>query len=226
VALRIVLGEDNLLVREGISRILEGEPNVDLVAACNDLPSLVHAVDREAPDVVLTDIRMPPGDDDEGIQLAALLSETHPRTGLVVLSNYASADYAVALMQSGMSGRAYLLKERVHNRVEIVSAIESVASGGSLIDPKIVAPLLAAQAHRPDSALAELTPREREVLGQIAEGKSNSAIAAEFVLTKRAVEKHINSIFLKLDLADARDVSKRVKAALLFLADTEPTVRV
>jgi DNA-binding NarL/FixJ family response regulator len=219
---RVVLGEDNLLVREGVAQLLsDPTAGVDVVAQCEDLPSLLHAVDRDAPDVVITDIRMPPDHADEGIRLACMLRERGSAIGVVVLSNYASPAYALALLESGSDGRAYLLKERVHDRGQLVSAIQTVAVGGSIMDPKIVEPLIAARTHGRRSPLADLTPREREVLGEIAQGKSNAAIAGSLVLTKRAVEKHINVIFMKLGLAGAADVSKRVKATLLFLAEAE-----
>ena len=221
MAIRVALAEDNLIVREGIRRILGGRPDVEVVAMCGDLPSLLEAVERDAPDVVVTDIRMPPTNTDEGVRLAAELRETHPATGVVVLSNYAEPAYALALMETGSAGRAYLLKERVHHQAQLLSAIESVAAGGSVMDPKIVEPLVAAKARAERSPLAELTPREHEVLAEIAQGKINGAIAEDLGLTKRAVEKHINSIFLKLNLADAEDVSKRVKATLVFLADEQ-----
>src|SRR3954467_7594204 len=221
MGIRIVLADDNLIVREGIGRIVSGQPDLEVVATCGDLPSLLEAVEREAPEVVVTDIRMPPTNSDEGIQLAARLRETHPDIGVVVLSNYADASYALALMESGSAGRAYLLKERVHHRAQLLAAIESVAAGGSVMDPKIVQPLVAAKSRSERSPLSDLTPREREVLAQIAQGKSNGAIAEELVLTKRAVEKHINSIFLKLNLAAVEEVSKRVKATLVFLAETD-----
>jgi DNA-binding NarL/FixJ family response regulator len=171
---------------------------------------------------VVTDIRMPPTSTDEGIRAAVLLREQHPDIGVVVLSNYAEPAYAMALLQSGSEGRAYLLKERIHDRAQLVAAIESVAAGGSVLDPKIVEPLVAAKVRVERSPLAALTAREREVLAEIAKGKSNAAIAHTLVLTKRAVEKHINSIFLKLNLAYAEDISKRVKATLLFLANAGP----
>ena len=192
-----------------------------VVASCGDLPSLLAAVDNERPDVVVTDIRMPPTSTDEGIRVAARLRETHPEIGVVVLSNYAEPAYALALLESGSEGRAYLLKERVHDRAQLVAAIETVAAGGSVLDSKIVEPLVTAKLRLERSPLAALTGREREVLAEIAKGKSNAAIADTLVLTKRAVEKHINSIFLKLNLAFAEDVSKRVKATLLFLAETD-----
>ena len=222
VTIRVALADDTLIVREGIERILAGQSGIEVVASCGDLPELLAAVDREAPDVVVTDIRMPPTQTDEGIQLASRLRESHPAVGVVVLSNYAEPAYALALMEDSSAGRAYLLKERVHHSAQLLSAIESVAAGGSVMDPKIVEPLVNARSRTTRTPLDELTPREREVLAQIAQGKSNGAIADDLVLTKRAVEKHINSIFLKLNLADAEDVSKRVKATLVFLADTQP----
>jgi DNA-binding NarL/FixJ family response regulator len=202
-----------------LARILAAQSEIEVVASCGDLPSLLEAVESERPDVVVTDIRMPPTSTDEGIRVAALLREQRPEIGVVVLSNYAEPAYALALLQSGSEGRAYLLKERVHDRAQLVAAIESVAAGGSVLDSKIVEPLVAANLRVERSPLAALTSREREVLAEIAKGNSNAAIADTLVLTKRAVEKHINSIFLKLNLAYAEDVSKRVKATLLFLAN-------
>jgi DNA-binding NarL/FixJ family response regulator len=223
--LSIALADDSLIVREGVAKILAGEPEMHVVASCGDLPSLLAAVEAERPDVVVTDIRMPPTSTDEGIRLATLLRETHPEIGVVVLSNYAEPAYALALLESGSEGRAYLLKERVHDRAQLVAAIQSVAAGGSMLDSKIVEPLVAAKLRIERSPVAELTGREREVLAEIAKGKSNAAIADTLVLTKRAVEKHINSIFLKLNLSDAEDVSKRVKATLLFLAEGDALSR-
>jgi DNA-binding NarL/FixJ family response regulator len=219
VAITVALAEDSLIVREGIQQLLATEPDIEVVAACGDLDSLVEAVEAVQPDVVVTDIRMPPTETDEGIRAAAMLRESHPETGVLVLSQYAAPSYALALLDSGSDRRAYLLKQRVHDRAELVSAIRSVAAGGSVIDPKIVEALVAAKARSERSPLSALTPREHDVLAEIARGKSNTAIAESLVLTKRAVEKHINSIFLKLDLSDAEDVSKRVKATLVFLAE-------
>lgn len=216
----VAVAEDNLIVREGIVRLLAGaDPEIAVVAQCGDMDALLAAVDERAPDVVLTDIRMPPTQTDEGIRIAALLRERHPRIGVVVLSNYADPGYALALLESGSEGRSYLLKDRVHDRAQLVAAIRSAAAGGSVMDPKVVEPLMAARGRDRRSPLADLTAREREVLAEIAQGKSNQAIAEALFLTKRAVEKHINSIFLKLNLADVEDVSKRVKATLLFLAE-------
>jgi DNA-binding NarL/FixJ family response regulator len=218
---RVALGEDNLLVREGVAQLLAGQRDIELVAACGDFDSLLDAVEERRPDVVVTDIRMPPTHSDEGIRLAALLRERHPEVGGVVLSNYAEAGFARALLESGCEGRAYLLKERVYSRTQLASAIHSVAAGSWVVDPTIIEPLVAARSRLERSLLAELTAREREVLAEIAEGKSNAAIAESLVLSKRAVEKHINSIFLKLNLSEVEDVSKRVKAALMFLADED-----
>ena len=219
MAIRVVVAEDNLLVREGICELLAREPDVEVVAAVGDLASLEQAVDATEPDVVLTDIRMPPDNTDEGIRLATRLRETHPSTGVVVLSQHADPVYALALLDEGSDGRSYLLKDRLANRAELLAAIRAAASAGSMIDAKIVEALVDSRTHAARSPLRDLTPREREVLGEIAQGKSNAAIGEALFLTKRAVEKHINSIFLKLGLADAEDVSKRVKATLMLLAE-------
>jgi DNA-binding NarL/FixJ family response regulator len=224
VPIRVILGEDSYIVREGLHQVLAGAPQVEVEAECGDADELLREVEERRPDVVLTDIRMPPTQTDEGIRLAAHLRESHPGIGVVVLSQYADPGYVLELLESGSDGRAYLLKERIHDRRQLVAAIEAVASGQSVIDPKIVEILVAAKARSERSPLAELTPRELEVLAAIAEGKSNAAISDGLVLTKRAVEKHINSIFLKLNLShspEADDVSPRVKAALLFLAEAD-----
>jgi DNA-binding NarL/FixJ family response regulator len=216
----VALADDNLIVREGIAQLLSAEPGIELVAMCEDRDSLMCAVEERAPDVVVTDIRMPPTMTDEGINLAAELRETHPELGVVVLSNYADPAYVLALLDAGSEGRAYLLKDRVHDRGQLLTAIRAVAEGGSVLDPKIIEPLVSSRTRDARSPLADLTPREREVLAEIAQGKSNAAIAAAMFLTKRAVEKHINAIFLKLNLSGEEDVSKRVKATLMFLAET------
>jgi DNA-binding NarL/FixJ family response regulator len=224
VAIRVVLAEDSYIVREGIEQLLSTAEGVEVVASCEDLDALIEAIDRKSPDVVLTDIRMPPTDTDEGIRIAAKLRDERPEVGVVVLSQYSEPRYVLRLLESGSERRAYLLKERIHDRNELIGAIEAVAAGGAVIDPKVVEVLVDARARAERSPLAELTPREMEVLQAIAEGKSNSAIAADLVLTKRAVEKHINAIFLKLGFTfapDADSVSKRVKAALLFLAEAD-----
>ena len=220
VPIRLVLAEDHYLVREGLRRLLETEPDLEVVAACGDLDSLLAAVDAERPDVVLTDIRMPPGDSDEGIQAADRLRETNPAVGVVVLSQYANPTYALALLKGGSAGRAYLLKERVDDLGQLAAAIRAVAEGGSVIDPKVVEALVAENARGERSPLNELTPRERDVLREIAEGKNNAAIAAALFLTERSVEKVIHSIFLKLGLTWETAVHKRVKAVILYLAES------
>ena len=226
MTLRIALAEDNYLVREGIEQVLRGDEGIEVLACCADMPSLLAAVEADPPDVVLTDIRMPPDGEDAGIQIASRLRESHPRIGVVVLSQYSEPGYVLRLLDAGSEGRAYLLKERVGDRAELTRAIRAVAEGGSVIDPKIVEVLVQARSRAESSPLGEMTPRELDVLGGLAEGKSNAAIAEDLVLTKRAVEKHINAIFLKLDLTyspDAEQISKRVKATLIFLAESEYT---
>ena len=219
MGIRVAIAEDSLLVREGIEQLLGGEPGIDVIASCGDASSLLDAVEAQRPDVVVTDIRMPPSGTDEGIRVASLLRVRHPRVGVVVLSQYADPAYVLTLVGDGSDQRAYLLKEHIHDRGQLVGAIESVAHGGSLIDATVVEVLVAARARAERSPLGELTAREREVLAEIAQGKSNAAIAETLVLSKRAVEKHINAIFLKLGLSYAQDVSRRVKAALIYLAD-------
>jgi DNA-binding NarL/FixJ family response regulator len=217
-AIRVVLADDSYLVREAITHVLDTEPDFELVATCEDGDALVAAVDAEQPDVVLTDIRMPPSGDDEGITVANRLRETHPEIGVVVISQYANPRYGVALFEGGSERRAYLLKERLHDRTQLLGALATVADGGSVVDSKVVESLIFAQIRDESSPLAELTPRELEILSEIAQGKSNQAIADQLVLSKRAVEKHINAIFLKLDLTRDEDVSRRVKAALIYLS--------
>jgi DNA-binding NarL/FixJ family response regulator len=218
---RVALADDSLLIREGVGQLLAAEPEIELVASCNDVDELLDAVAHGNVDVVLTDIRMPPMMSNEGIQVASRLRATAPDVGVLVLSQYSDPGYALELLEEGSERRGYLLKERLHDRAQLCAAILTIAGGGSTMDPKIVDTLVAVRSRSEASPLASLSAREREVLAEIAQGKSNSAIAQSLVLTKRAVEKHINSIFLKLDLAYADDVSKRVKAALLFLAARE-----
>ena len=219
MSIRVILAEDDFLVREGIRRVLEAVPDVTVVAECGDGDELLAAIDENPPDVVLTDVRMPPSGADEGIRIATRLRTTHPTIGVVMLSQFAEPEYALALLEQGSHRRAYLLKERIHDRSAIAAAIRDVAHGGSAVDAKVVDALLSAQGADASSPLRKLTPREREVLAAVAQGKSNAAIAESLVLTKSAVEKHINSIFGKLGLAGAQDISHRVKAALMFLDD-------
>jgi DNA-binding NarL/FixJ family response regulator len=218
--IRLVLAEDQYLVREGLRRLLETQDDLEIAAVCEDLDSLLAAVDAERPDVVVTDIRMPPAGTDEGIQAAARLREDRPEIGVVVLSQYATPSYMLALMESGSEGRAYLLKERVNDVEQLVAAIRAVASGGSVIDPKVVEALVAESTRAADSRLNELTPRERDVLREMAEGRNNASIAQTLFLTERSVEKVIHSIFLKLGLTWETAVHKRVKAVIFYLAES------
>jgi DNA-binding NarL/FixJ family response regulator len=219
--IRLVLAEDHLLVREGLRRLLETQPDVEVAGACGDLDSLLAAVDAEQPDVVVTDIRMPPGNADEGIRAAERLRETHPDTGVVVLSQYAEPAFALALLDSGSARRAYLLKERVQDVDQLMAAIRAVADGGSVIDPMVVEALVAENARVDESPLNQLTPRERDVLREMAAGKSNAAIGESLFLAERSVEKVIHSIFLKLGLSWEPSVHKRVKAVILYLAESD-----
>jgi DNA-binding NarL/FixJ family response regulator len=219
VGLRVVVAEDNALLREGLSRLIAAEPDLELAGTCGDLPGLLAAIDDEVPDVVVTDIRMPPSGTDEGIRAANTVRERHPGVGVVVLSQYANPDYALSLLEGGSAGRAYLLKERVGDVEELLGAIREVARGGSVVDPKVVDALVTATSRAVRSDLDRLTPRESEILGEMATGKSNAAIASSLVLSERAVEKHTNSIFSKLGLTEEPDLNRRVKAVLLFLAE-------
>ena len=219
--LRLVIADDHLLVREGVRRLLEADPDLEVAAVCSDLDSLLAAVETERPDVVVTDIRMPPGNSDEGIQAAERLRTTAPDVGVVVLSQYASPSYALALLDGGSARRSYLLKERVQDPGELASAIHAVANGGSVIDPKVVEALVAEDARGEQSPLKSLTERERDVLREMASGKSNAAIGESLFLAERSVEKVIHSIFLKLGLSWEPSVNKRVKAVILYLAQSD-----
>ena len=217
--IRVVLAEDSLIVREGVRRLLELDGEVEVVAGCGDLDALLKAVEVERPDVVLTDIRMPPDTSDEGIRAALKLRQTHPELGVVVLSQYAEPGYALALLEDGSDGRAYLLKDRVDDRAMLIGAIQTVARGGSYVDPKIVEVLVASRRANERSALAELTPRELDVLREMARGANNAAIAEALVVTERSVEKYVHSIFAKLGLTWEDNVNRRVKAVLLYLSE-------
>jgi DNA-binding NarL/FixJ family response regulator len=219
VAIRVVLADDHYLVREGVRQLLETDPEIEIVAACGDLESLLAAVDAEQPDVVLTDIRMPPAHLDEGIQAAVRLRETHPEIGVVVLSQFAEPGYALALLEDGTARRGYLLKERVDDLGQLVGAIREVAAGGSVIDSKVVESLVARRTRAEPSPLNDLTARERDVLREMAEGKNNAAIARLLFLTERSVENVIHSIFVKLGIGFEPSVHKRVKAVILYLAE-------
>jgi DNA-binding NarL/FixJ family response regulator len=219
--LRLVIAEDHLLVREGVRRLLETVPDLEVAAVCGDLDSLLAAVAAEHPDVVVTDIRMPPGNDDEGIQAAERLRATDPDVGVVVLSQYATPSYALALLEGGSAGRSYLLKERVQEPEQLVSAIRAVAGGGSVIDPKVVEALVAENARGEQSPIHRLTARERDVLREMAAGKSNASIGESLLLAERSIEKVIHAIFLKLGLTWEPSVNKRVKAVILYLAESD-----
>ena len=225
MTIRVVLGEDSYLAREGIARALNDVEDLDLVATCADLDSLRDTIDAVLPDVVLTDIRMPPSYTDEGIRLANELRVSHPDTGVVVLSQHAEPEYAISLFEAGSERRAYLLKERLKDEGELRRALRDVHERGSVVDPRIVDELLASHARRDSSKLGRLTPRELETLGMIAQGRSNSSIAISLGITKRGVERRINTIFRSLDLSEAQDVDRRVKAALMYLADTRESTR-
>jgi DNA-binding NarL/FixJ family response regulator len=219
MAKRVVAAEDSYLIREGIRLLLDTQDDIDLVACVGSLADLLAAVDEHRPDVVLTDVRMPPGDRDEGIQAAERLARTHPGLGVVVLSQYVESEWALRLFATGAAGRAYLLKERVGDLRQLRDAIESVTAGGTVLDPQVVEALVRSRARREASPLSRLTSREAQILGLVAQGLSNSAIAADLVLTERAVEKHITSVLAKLDL-DPGDtaVHRRVRAVLVYLS--------
>ena len=216
--LRVVIADDSYLVREALTHLLDSDPRVDLVATCEDGLQLAETVAAEEPDVVVTDIRMPPSGDAEGVMFANRLRISHPRIGVVVVSQYADPRYGLALLDKGSDGRAYLLKDRLRDREHLLAAMFEVAAGGSVVDAKVVEALITARASGQNAPLADLTRRELEVLAAMAQGRSNQAIAEELFLSKRAVEKHINMIFMKLGLAQQNDVSRRVKAALIYLA--------
>jgi DNA-binding NarL/FixJ family response regulator len=219
VPVRVVVAEDNYLVREAVVRLLEASPDVEVAGSCEDYDQLIATVASEHPDVVVTDIRMPPTGTDEGVRAAKQLRQTNPEIGVVVLSQYVEPTYALELLDAGSERRAYLLKERVSDVDQLLRAIQEVARGGSVIDPKVVEALVTARSRRADSRLEHLTPREQEVLGEMAQGRNNAAVASTLGLSERAVEKHINSVFAKLGLSEEPDVNRRVKAVLLYLAD-------
>ena len=219
MAVRVVLGEDNALLRQGLVRLLSGSDDLELVGTAEDLPTLLALIAREQPDVVVSDIRMPPTGTDEGIQLATQLRTERPDVGVVLLSQHADASYALALLDGGSAGRGYLLKERVADVGELTAAVRTVAAGGSVIDPTVVEQLVSANRGRASSKLDALTPRELEVLGEMARGGSNAAIAGSLFLSERADEKHTNSIFAKLGLSEERDLNRRVSAVLLYLSE-------
>lgn len=220
--MRVVFAEDNYLVRTGVSALLSEGGDIDLVAAVEDATALILAVAEHRPDAVLTDIRMPPTHTVEGIDAAKRIRADYPEVGVVVLSQYADDDYAFELLENGVAGLGYLLKERVTQRVELVRALEEVARGGSALDPKVIEALLARKAEEATSPLLGLSDLEREVLQQMATGKSNATIARTSFMSARAVEKHISSIFQKLGLVEEGETNRRIMAVLAFLDATGP----
>jgi DNA-binding NarL/FixJ family response regulator len=218
---RVVFAEDNYLVREGTAALLQSTDEVDLIGTASALDELLLAVEELKPEVVLTDIRMPPTNTTEGIDAARRIRSDHPDIGVVVLSQFAEEEYAYELLKDGAAGLGYLLKERVSNLDELVRALNEVAKGGSVLDPKVVEALVSAKDRMAHSPLAQLTDREREVLEHMAQGQNNASIAKSLFLTERAVEKHINSLFHKLGLSEEPDVHRRVMAVLAFLRESD-----
>ena len=215
--MRVVIAEDQALLREGLARLF-ADAGHEVLASTGDADELLSAVAAHHPDLVIADIRMPPTFTDEGIQIAAELSTSHPEMGVLVLSQHADPVYAMTLLEHGSKGRGYLLKERLKDSGELNRSVREVAAGGAIVDPQIVDALLTMQERKQGSVLERLTPREREILALVAEGRSNSAIADSLAITKRGVERHINSIFGKLELGDSNEISRRVKATLAYLA--------
>ncbi len=219
-AIRVAMADDSPLIRQGVEALLAGEPDINLVAVCEDGTGLERAVAEQTPHVVVLDLRMPPSGELEGLRLARVLGERYPATGVVLLSQHVEPEYALELMRDGTSRRAYLLKDNLRDGSELAGAIRAVSTGGSVVDPQVVDALLLDRGREEPSPLEVLTGRERQVLAQMAQGKSNAAIAESLVLTRRAIEKHVNAIFSKLDLGDPESVSRRVKAVLMFLSDS------
>jgi DNA-binding NarL/FixJ family response regulator len=217
--IRVVLADDAYLLREALKHLLSDEQEIVVVGECEDGRAVPELIDSERADLLITDIRMPPSGEDEGIRLAMALRRSHPALGVIVLSTYAEVTYALKLFEDGADSRGYLLKDRIRDRGQLLHAVKTVADGGFVIDPTIVEDLMSVHRRAGGSALNELTPRELETLSLVAEGQSNAAIAESLTLTKRAVEKHVNAIFAKLDLSDPEHVSRRVMAALLYLRD-------
>jgi DNA-binding NarL/FixJ family response regulator len=216
---RVVVAEDDLIVREGVQQLIAGLDGMDVVDAVGDLPAVEEAVERLKPDVVVTDIRLPPSLTDEGLRLASMLRERHPDVGVVILTQHAEPEYARTLLETGGSGRAYLLKERVTDRGQLESAIRTVVAGGAYVDSAVVERVLAALDERTNGRIDALTPREIEVIGLIAQAKSNDAVARELNISTRAVERHVNAIFTRLQIQESPDVSRRVMAVLIYLED-------
>jgi DNA-binding NarL/FixJ family response regulator len=219
-ALRVVLADDNFLVREGVTKLLAEVDDIELVDSVGDPQALLAAVDEHRPDAVLTDIRMPPTHTTEGIEAAKRIRTEHPDIGVVVLSQYVEEDYAFELLADGVAGLGYLLKERVSEIDELVRALQDVARGGSALDPKVVEGLMARRSADASSPLRGLTDKEREVLEQMATGRTNATIAKTLFMSERSVEKHISSVFLKLGLLDEGETNRRVSAVLTYIEAT------
>jgi DNA-binding NarL/FixJ family response regulator len=218
MAVRVALADDSFLAREALAGMLSEMPEVELVATCRDADELRAVVDEAKPDIVLTEIPMPPSMTDEGLRLAAELRETHPETAVIALSDECDPAYALALLESGADRRAYLLKERLHSKRQLLAAIETVSRGGSVIDAKVVEGLIDRRNDARRSPLADLTPEERATLVEMARGASNAAIARRLSITQRVVERHIHTIFEKLELPSTPEVNRRVRAVLMYLA--------
>jgi DNA-binding NarL/FixJ family response regulator len=217
--LRVVLAEDDLLVREGIRRILENVEGIRVPAAVDDLPTLWSAVGARRPHVVVTDIRLPPTFTDEGIRFAGELRKSNPEIGVVVLSQQANPAYAAALFAGGAARRAYLLRQRIADPAKLAEIVRTIAGGGSYVDVRVVEMLLKTADGRRNPTFANLTPKEREILALMAEGRSNGAIARKLLVSNRAVERHVSAIFTKMEIEDSPDLSRRVMAVLAYLSD-------
>ncbi|HEX5193997.1 MAG TPA: response regulator transcription factor [Solirubrobacteraceae bacterium] len=220
----MILLDDAFLVRTAICHLLADVRAIDVVGESDDPREVPRLIDEQRADLLITDIRIPPFGDDEGIQLAIRLRASHPALAVIVLSTYAEVTYALKLFANGSDSRGYLLKDRIRDRAQLLEAVMSVADGHSVIDPQIVADLIRSRRATTCSRLRDLTPRELETLALVAEGHSNAAIAERLVLTKRAVEKHVNAIFAKLELDEPQHVSRRVAAALIYLSERDGAV--
>jgi DNA-binding NarL/FixJ family response regulator len=218
MSIRVLLGEDNVLLREGMRGLLSGADGIEVVASCGDLATALERLDALRPDVVVTDIRMPPTGTDEGVQIARHCQAEHPDTGVLLLSQYVDPAYVRSLLASGAAGRGYLLKERVSDVDELLSAVVTVAEGGSVVDPEVIGHLVKVGVNRGQVGVESLSARELEVLAEMSRGHNNSAIAASLFITQRAVEKHINSIFAKLGVSVGSEAHPRVRAVLLYLS--------
>ena len=218
--MRVVFADDNFLVREGVTALMAEIPDIDLVESVADPQSLLKAVKEQAPDAVLTDIRMPPTHTMEGIEAAKQIRASNPSIGVVVLSQYVEEEYAFELLENGVSGLGYLLKERISDIDELVRALQEVSRGGSALDPKVVEGLMMRKANEAKSPLLGLTEKERAVLEAMATGRNNATIAKSLYMSERAVEKHIGSVFQKLGLVDEGEMNRRVMAVLKFVEAT------